>query len=70
MEATAGQSKDAPGATPERRRTYVVEGAKMIDFLVSQGIKLRRIKSWPDYYDDRPGGSAPGPERIAAHRAE
>ena len=37
----------------------------MVDFLVSQGIKLRRVPSWPDYYDDRPGGCVPGRTVIA-----
>ena len=37
----------------------------MIQFLVNNGIKLQRIAWWPDYYDDRPGGSAPGRTIIA-----
>jgi 3-oxosteroid 1-dehydrogenase len=65
MEATAGQSVDAPGTTRERRSAYVTEGPRMIDFLVNNGIKLQRIASWPDYYDDRPGGSVPGRTIIA-----
>ena len=65
MEATAGQSLDAPGTTPERRAAYVTEGPKMVDFLVENGIKLRRVKYWPDYYDDRPGGSKEGRTVIA-----
>lgn len=65
MEATAGQSVDAPGTTPEKRAAYVTEGPKMIDFLVGQGIKLMRCPWWPDYYDDRPGGSVPGRTVIA-----
>ncbi|MBW8754687.1 MAG: FAD-binding protein [Sphingomonadales bacterium] len=65
MEATAGQSLDAPGTTPAKRSAYVTEGPKMIDFLVANGIKLRRPPSWPDYYDDRPGGSVPGRTVIA-----
>jgi len=65
MEATAGQSLDAPGSTLERRQVYVTESPKMVDFLVEQGIKLRRSPSWPDYYDDRPGGSVPGRTVLA-----
>jgi len=65
MEATAGQSLDAPGTTREKRSAYVIDGAKMVDFLVAQGIKLRRVPLWPDYYDDRPGGSVPGRTVIA-----
>jgi 3-oxosteroid 1-dehydrogenase len=37
----------------------------MVDFLVSQGVKLRRVAYYPDYYDDRPGGSAPGRTVVA-----
>lgn len=65
MEATAGQSLDAPGTTPAKRSAYVTEGPKMIDFLVDQGIRLQRPPHWPDYYDDRPGGSVPGRTVIA-----
>ena len=60
LDATAGQSHDAPGASKARRSAYVTQGAKMVNFLVGQGVKLRRAPYWPDYYDDRPGGSAPG----------
>jgi len=65
MEATAGQSLDAPGTTRERRSAYVTEGPKMLEFLVRQGIKLRRCPWWPDYYDDRAGGSKKGRTVIA-----
>lgn len=65
MEATAGQSLDAPGTTPAKRSAYVTEGPKMVDFLVANGIKLRRNPWWPDYYDDRPGGSVPGRTVVA-----
>jgi len=56
---------DAPGATRERRLTYVQEGARMVDFLVSQGVKLRRVDYWPDYYDERDGGSEHGRTVVA-----
>jgi 3-oxosteroid 1-dehydrogenase len=65
IEATAGQSVDAPGTTLERRQAYVTEGPRMVDFLVEQGIKLRRAPSWPDYYDERAGGSVPGRTVLA-----
>ena len=65
MEATAGQSVDAPGTTKERRSAYVTEGPRMIEFMVKNGIKLQRVGWWPDYYDDRPGGSVPGRTIIA-----
>lgn len=60
LDATAGQSENAPGASKARRSAYVTEGPRMVNFLVEQGIKLRRGTFWPDYYDDRPGGSVAG----------
>ena len=65
MEATAGQSVDAPGTTRERRSAYVTEGPRMVEFLVKNGIKLQRVGWWPDYYDDEPGGSAESRTVIA-----
>jgi 3-oxosteroid 1-dehydrogenase len=58
-DVTGGQD-DAPAATPERRRRFLEEGPRMLEFLLSQGIVLDRSRYWPDYYDERPGGSAPG----------
>lgn len=60
LDAVSGQSENAPGATRERRATYIEQSPRMIDFLVQNGITLRRAKYWPDYYDDRPGGSEAG----------
>jgi 3-oxosteroid 1-dehydrogenase len=65
LDATSGRSENAPGASHERRAAYVTEAPRMLDFLVSQGIKLRRVKNYPDYYDDRPGGSTPGRTVVA-----
>lgn len=65
LDAVVGDHNDTPGATRERRRQYLVEGPKMIDFLISQGIGMTRISSWPDYYDDLPGGSAAGRTVVA-----
>lgn len=65
LDAVVGDHNDTPGATRERRHRYLVEGPRMIDFLQSQGVKLTRISNWPDYYDDRPGGSVPGRTVVA-----
>lgn len=59
LDAVIGDSKDTPGASRERRRAYVEQAPAMIEFLISQGIQLRRIPSWPDYYDVA-GASVPG----------
>lgn len=37
----------------------------MLEFLMQQGIRLTRVKEWPDYYDERPGGSVPGRTVVA-----
>jgi 3-oxosteroid 1-dehydrogenase len=61
LNSLAGDPRaDVPGASLERRRAYINEAPRMVDFLVAQGIRLTRISWWPDYYDERPGGSAPG----------
>ncbi|MCX7283361.1 MAG: FAD-dependent oxidoreductase [Novosphingobium sp.] len=50
-------AEDLPGSNPAKRRAYVIEARKMIDFLIAQGIELARgADFWPDYYDDAPGG--------------
>lgn len=64
LDAVVGDSPDTPGASRARRLTYVEEAPRMIDFLVSQGIKLRRIPSWPDYYP-APGESVAGRAVVA-----
>jgi 3-oxosteroid 1-dehydrogenase len=51
---------DAPGATRERQAKYVTEAPRMIAFLVKQGMPFDRVRYWPDYYDDAPGGSVDG----------
>jgi 3-oxosteroid 1-dehydrogenase len=58
QEVTAGTSR-------EKRLAYVVEGGRMIDFLVKQGIKLHRFPYWPDYYSNYPGGTDTGRAIIA-----
>jgi 3-oxosteroid 1-dehydrogenase len=60
LDAVVGDNEDTPGATRERRQAYIRQAPEMIDFLVGQGIKMRRVPYWPDYYDDRAGGSEPG----------
>lgn len=59
LDAVVGDHPDMPGASRERRAAYIDTAPKMLDFLVEQGIRLRRIPSWPDYYN-APGASVPG----------
>jgi 3-oxosteroid 1-dehydrogenase len=57
LDSVVGDGPDQPGTSPEKRRAYVVEGNRMIDFLIKQGVKLERgSQFWPDYYDELPGG--------------
>jgi 3-oxosteroid 1-dehydrogenase len=60
MDAVVGDHNDTPGATRERRLTYVTRAPEMVEFLVEQGIKLRRHPYWPDYYSDAPGAVESG----------
>jgi 3-oxosteroid 1-dehydrogenase len=65
LDAVVGDHNDTPGATRERRKAYLVEAPKMVDFLVEQGIKLTRVSKWPDYHDELPGGSVAGRTVVA-----
>jgi len=65
LDSVVGDHDDTPGATRLRRETYVTQAPRMIDFLLAQGIKLTRVPYWPDYYDDRPGGSIAGRTVVA-----
>src|ERR1700722_10367050 len=65
LESVSGDETDAPGAWRDRRRTYLTEAPVMVEFLGNQGVKLTRVTEWPDYYDERPGGSVPGRTVVA-----
>ena len=65
LDAVVGDHNDTPGASRERRQTYVAEATKMVDFLVDQGIRLNRVSYWPDYRDEAPGGSEQGRTVVA-----
>jgi 3-oxosteroid 1-dehydrogenase len=57
LDAVVGDDSDAPGTSHEKRLAYITEGRNMIEFLVREGVKLRRGSVfWPDYYDELPGG--------------
>lgn len=59
LDAVAGDNGETPGASNERRRTYVEQARQMVDFLETQGVRLRRVPTWPDYCDE-PGASDAG----------
>lgn len=65
LDALVGDHNDTPGATRARRNRYVAEGRQMVEFLIDQGIKLNRVSYWPDYNDEKPGGSEKGRTVVA-----
>lgn len=65
LDAVVGDHDDTPGATRERRQTYVAEATRMIDFLTVQGIRLTRVSYYPDYYTLHPGASEAGRSVVA-----
>jgi len=65
LDDIVGDHADTPGATRERRLTYLREAPCMVEFLMSCGLKFRRVAYWPDYYDDRPGGLKEGRNVVA-----
>ncbi len=65
LDAVVGDSDNQPGATRERRGTYIREAPRMVDFLLDQGVELNRVAYWPDYYDERAGGSEAGRTVVA-----
>ncbi|HEY6870229.1 MAG TPA: FAD-binding protein, partial [Novosphingobium sp.] len=55
-----------PAVTPERTSAFLKAAPKMVSFLRSLGIKIRRpVDVWPDYYDDLPGGLPEGRSLLA-----
>ena len=57
IEAVVGPpSKASPQA---KRDTFLDQGPRAVQFLLDQGVKLKRV-NWPDYYSSKPGGKATG----------
>lgn len=65
LDSVISDYPDAPAATIERRRAYVREAPEMLEFLLNEGLQLTGGDYWPDYYDDRPGGSEAGRTIVA-----
>ncbi|HEY3545670.1 MAG TPA: FAD-binding protein [Propionicimonas sp.] len=49
-----------PASSPERRHAFLTEGPAMVSFLQGLGFRYVHAKGYPDYYPERPGGSAAG----------
>lgn len=65
LDALLDGQTDAPGASVARRRAYVAEAPKMLEFLIGLGMKFERVPSWPDCYTNLPGASVPGRTVVA-----
>jgi 3-oxosteroid 1-dehydrogenase len=65
LDSVVGDHNDTPGASKARRKAFLEEGPRMLDFLIGNGLKFSRISSWPDYYDEAPGSSVPGRTVVA-----
>ncbi|MCS7117289.1 MAG: FAD-binding protein [Thaumarchaeota archaeon] len=46
--------------SPERIRAFLENGPKMVSFLSDLGFRWRAAVGYPDYYPEKPGGSATG----------
>jgi 3-oxosteroid 1-dehydrogenase len=49
-----------PTSSVERRRAFIEQGSATIRFLTKLGVTFLRCDGYSDYYDNRPGGNAPG----------
>ncbi|GIX30204.1 MAG: 3-oxosteroid 1-dehydrogenase [Porticoccaceae bacterium] len=67
LDTLAAERPEAPGNTPERRRAYVREAPRMVEFLLEAGIELDRTYGWPDYYDEKPGAVKAGRSVVARY---
>ncbi|SEP26702.1 FAD-binding protein [Trujillonella endophytica] len=55
-----------PASSPERRRSYVENGPRLVSFLQDLGVPFRFADGYADYYSGAPGGSERG-RTIEAH---
>ncbi len=51
LQATVGDQ------TPRvKQEAYLREAPRMLDFLIAQGLRFRRVEGYSDYYPEKPGG--------------
>jgi len=58
MEALIGD--DPPASTRARKEAFAYNASRMIEFLESLGVRLRRTTGYPDYFPDVSGASTVG----------
>ncbi|MCS7214408.1 MAG: FAD-binding protein [Candidatus Calescibacterium sp.] len=46
--------------SPKKIENFIKFGPKMLEFLTSEGIKIRPMIGYPDYYPEKPGGKKEG----------
>lgn len=49
-----------PATSDARKRAFIEQGSRMLDFLCENGIDLAYCKDYPDYYASKPGGALGG----------
>ena len=58
LDGTIGDA--GPASSPERREAFLREGPRMVTWLRELGFRFVYARGYPDYYPERPGGSAEG----------
>ncbi|KIW05966.1 uncharacterized protein PV09_03151 [Verruconis gallopava] len=53
-----------PASSQARRVAFLENGPKMIQWIVKEGLKLRPLVGYPDYFPDKPGGKPNGGRNV------
>jgi succinate dehydrogenase/fumarate reductase flavoprotein subunit len=53
-----------PASSQARRLAFLDNGPKMIQWMVEQGVKLRPVPGYPDYFPELPGGKPTGGRNV------
>lgn len=53
-----------PASTPARRLAFLENGPKMIQYMVGEGVKLKALPGYPDYFPEKPGGKPTGGRNV------
>jgi succinate dehydrogenase/fumarate reductase flavoprotein subunit len=53
-----------PVSSPARRLAFLENGPKMIQWIVGEGLKLKALAGYPDYFPEKPGGKPNGGRNV------
>jgi succinate dehydrogenase/fumarate reductase flavoprotein subunit len=53
-----------PVSSPARRLAFLQNGPKMIQWIVGEGLKLKTLPGYPDYFPEKPGGKPNGGRNL------